>query len=155
MLLFFALPRRGMIANKEGLSFFLIPFRMSFKLRKAMRLTSKKSISALFETGNQVRVSPLLIKHKVEDREMGGAGVQVMFSVPKRKIKRAVDRNRIKRLLREAYRHEQEILKDSISPNKTLRIAVIYLRHTLPTHIELRNALGEALHKLAAGEQKN
>lgn len=76
---------------------------MDFKLRRDERLTSRKQIEYLFAQGKSMNEFPLHIRWNFVPNQQPFP-VKVMFSVSKKKFKRAVDRNRIKRLLREAYR---------------------------------------------------
>lgn len=72
-------------------------------LNRTERLKEQRWISQLFEEGLLVRSGALAMKYVPAD--WGSAvSVKVAFSVPKRRFKRATDRNRIKRLMREAYR---------------------------------------------------
>ena len=76
---------------------------MNFKYSKQDKLKSKKLIEQLFTEGKSVTAYPLkliYLKTEFEDDSILKTGV----SVSKRLHKTAVDRNRIKRLLREAYR---------------------------------------------------
>jgi ribonuclease P protein component len=76
---------------------------MQFKYRKQDKLKSKKSIERLFNEGKSVTVYPLkliFLQTEFEDNSILKTGV----SVSKRLHKTAVARNKIKRLLREAYR---------------------------------------------------
>ena len=85
---------------------------MNFKFPKKEKLKSKKQIEKLFEEGESLKVYPLRIRFlKVDEEEKP---LQVAFSVPKRNFKRAVDRIRIKRVLREVYRKNKEILNQDI-----------------------------------------
>ena len=58
----------------------------------------------------------------------------MLVSVPKKHFHHAVDRNRVKRQVREAYRRRKQILYDALPENKTLLLAFVWLsdRH-LPT----------------------
>lgn len=76
---------------------------MDFTFSKQEKLKHKKLIETLFSEGKSVTVFPLRIVFLENDHD-GSKPLQVSFSVPKRLIKRAVDRNRIKRQLRESYR---------------------------------------------------
>lgn len=77
---------------------------MSYSFPKSEKLCSKKRIEKLFRQGNSVQSFPLkMIFVRVDDLPEQ-IPFQVMVSVPKRHFKRAVHRNRIKRLLRESYR---------------------------------------------------
>ncbi|RNC88133.1 MAG: ribonuclease P protein component [Winogradskyella sp.] len=76
---------------------------MSFKYSKKDKLKSKKLIEQLFSEGKTITVFPLrlvYLKTKFQDDSILKTGV----SVSKRLHKNAIDRNRIKRLIREAYR---------------------------------------------------
>ncbi len=76
---------------------------MDFTLGKEEKLKGRKLIEFLFTEGVRVKSYPIqliFIKNKFETE----APIKVGFSVPKRNVKMAVNRNRIKRLLREVYR---------------------------------------------------
>ena len=70
----------------------------------------------------------------------GCAPVQILISVPKKRFKHAVDRNRVKRQIREAYRQHKQILDGIISEEKLLLIAFIWLsdRHCPTQEVERR-----------------
>ncbi|RBW59888.1 ribonuclease P protein component [Tenacibaculum sp. E3R01] len=79
---------------------------MRFTLGKEERLKSRKLIGKLYEEGKSIRVFPLRMVY-IQTEHTSKYPAQVGMSVPKRNFKRAVDRNRIKRLLRESYRREK------------------------------------------------
>jgi len=88
---------------------------MEASFTKAERLTGKKIIEDLFRNGASVKQYPfVLLWKKVEDN--GSAPARLAISVPKRRVKLAVNRNRIKRLVRESYRTQKQplyqLLKD-------------------------------------------
>lgn len=120
------------------------------KLPKSRRLTSKKDIGTLFESGKNIHAAPLLLKYIWA--ESTGPPVQVLFSVPKRKVKLAVNRNRIKRIMREAFRYEQGLLKDTVVANKTLQVAVICLVPYTPSHWDVKEAMARGLVKISMEE---
>ena len=80
----------------------------SFTLRKEERLCSRKALEQLFEGSNK---SILVYPIRTIYQETEETGIRIMVSVSKRFFKRAVKRNRIKRLLREAYRLNKHLLK--------------------------------------------
>ena len=82
-------------------------------LGKKERLKSKKLIGKLFEEGKSIKKYPFRLIYLIQDKNSFKIKTQASFSVPKRNFKKAVDRNRIKRLIKEAYRLEQrKILQD-------------------------------------------
>lgn len=88
---------------------------MRFTFGKEEKLKSRKQIERLFAEGNMVKEFPILMKFlKIDDNDFP---IKAAFSVPKRNFKLAVDRNRIKRLLRETYRLNKYILLNNIEGN--------------------------------------
>ena len=97
---------------------------MKFTFNKKDRLKSQKLIEKLFLEGKSVTSFPLkLIYLKTE--ASGGHIIKAGVSVSKRNFKKAVDRNRIKRLLRECYRLNRDIYFNNISTSYALMILYI------------------------------
>ena len=107
---------------------------------KSERIVSKKLMNELFTmSGSQSMVAfPIRAIYRVNKRQEsedqsreneGGRTVapQILISVPKRHFKHAVDRNRVKRQLREAYRLNKSILCDSLISGHQLLIAFVWL----------------------------
>jgi ribonuclease P protein component len=84
---------------------------------KQERLTSKKLIEELFKRGSSVYLYPFRLQY-LPGPPSSLAVPQVLFSVSKRNFKRAVDRNTIRRRMREAYRTNRHELLTAISPEK-------------------------------------
>lgn len=87
---------------------------MKFTYGKREKLKSKKSIERLFTEGNSVSAYPLrmvFLKEEASENFPFLAGV----SVPKRKVKKAVNRNKIKRMMREAYRFKKSLFIQSVN----------------------------------------
>jgi len=84
---------------------------MEFKFQKQEKLKRKKLIEQLFKEGKSVTIFPLRLFY-LQCEHGGIKPIRAGFSVSKKKFKRAVDRNRIKRQLREAYRlNKAEVYK--------------------------------------------
>ena len=82
---------------------------MKFSFPKSEKLKSKKAIKLLFEEGNTITKYPI----KLHYLSVGNSyKTKAAFSIPKHNFKKAVTRNRIKRQLREAYRHHKHLLKN-------------------------------------------
>jgi len=93
---------------------------------KEERLCSKKLIDFLFANSQTFYVNPFKIKWVYEDFETE-LPAQSLVVVPKRYFKKAHDRNKIKRQIREAYRKNKKILYDPLIINrKKIAIAIIY-----------------------------
>jgi ribonuclease P protein component len=96
-----------------------------FTFHKAERLSSQKIIGELFSSGESFLSYPLkVVFMKTELPEL--LPVQAAFTVSKRNFKRAVDRNLLKRRMREAYRLKKNELYSEID-EKTLPIAIMFV----------------------------
>jgi len=87
---------------------------MQFTYNKHEKLKSRKLIKQLFEDGKAVTVFPLRLIYLKKDFEAKNP-VKTSVSVSKRNFKLAVDRNRIKRLMREVYRLNKPFLYKNVS----------------------------------------
>lgn len=85
--------------------------------RKEEKLKKKKLITELFTTGKSISVFPLKLVYLEMDHE-SNYKIQAGVSVSKRNFKRAVDRNRIKRLMRETYRKNKYLIYNSEDTKK-------------------------------------
>lgn len=83
-----------------------------YGLLKTERLTGKNNIANLYAKGRKRLETPLMATY-VKTANKGE--VRVLFSVPKRYFRKAVDRNRYKRLLRESYRLNKETVTTVIT----------------------------------------
>ncbi len=103
---------------------------MKNTLSKSDRLTNAVIISQVYDKGRHLNDYPFKV---VWLKEVGEIGLKVVFSVPKRKFKRAVDRNQIKRQLREAYRkYKHESQKAAENKNIRVSLFLIYLGKDIP-----------------------
>lgn len=116
--------------------------RITFK--KNERLKSRKAIEALFSEGKSFKKYPVkLFFLPKEDFE----NTQVAFAVPKRLFKSAVDRNRIKRQLREAYRLQKHVFTDN--NGKKFALLLLYLGNEKPQYATIEIAMSILLKKLS------
>ena len=98
----------------------------NYSFGKKEHLKSNQSIQDLLKNGQTVSGYPLKIYWKISSDNHQKSPVRVAFSVPKRKFKRAVDRNLIKRRIRESYRLNKYILVNPLR-DKELNVIMIIL----------------------------
>ncbi|XOV92270.1 MAG: ribonuclease P protein component [Bacteroidota bacterium] len=117
--------------------------RVRFTFQKSERLTGKKSIEELFKNGSSFYIHPIAFKFMLVDASVSH---RVLFAVSKRSLKRAVDRNLIKRRLREAYR----LNKHQLSPknNSFYNLAFIYADTKILSYEEIETKLYQLLKRL-------
>ena len=97
-------------------------------LTKAERLCSKTMIERLFAGGNHsFPAFPLRIVYMWLEPEEGTADASILISVPKKRFKRAVKRNLVKRQVREAYRRNKHLLLDVLKQHDGKRIAMAFI----------------------------
>ena len=107
------------------------------------KLKSRKLIDALFEKGKSVTVFPLRIYYL--PLEEASDSYKTGVSVPKRIFKLAVDRNRIKRLLREAFRKNKYLVYEKHAQHFALLI--VFIGKQTPDYEFVEQKLQKALKK--------
>ena len=92
-------------------------------------MVSLKLIEALFGGGcsQSVAAFPLRAVYMLSERQPDDTPVQLLISVPKKRFKHAVDRNRVKRRVREAFRQHKDLLNRAIPDTHRLLLAFIWL----------------------------
>lgn len=122
----------------------------SLTFSKRERIVSRKLIEQLFSKGSSHSTSafPLRIVYMQTPREE--IPVQILVSVSKRHFKHAVDRNRAKRQVREAYRHHKQLLTENTPDDKSLAIAFIWLSDTPCDSRQVDRSVRKLLEKVAA-----
>ncbi len=86
---------------------------MKYTLGKKERLKSKKLIEKLYKEGTSVKAFPLRMVF-LQTEHTSDYPAQVGVSVAKRNFKKAPDRNRLKRVMRESYRLQKEIVYNNL-----------------------------------------
>ncbi|WBX71266.1 ribonuclease P protein component [Tenacibaculum retecalamus] len=125
---------------------------MRFTLGQQERLKSKKLIEKLYEEGKSIKVFPLRMVY-VQTEHTSKFPVQVGVSVPKRNFKSAVDRNRIKRLLRETYRKEKHTVYDAV--NQPYVFMISYLAKDEWTYADIERKMQKLLTLFVAETTKD
>lgn len=127
-----------------------LPPSPDFSLKKTERLCSKKAFEFLFANSKTVFIHPLKIIY-ASTKTSGPGLTQVAFGVSKRNFKRANKRNRIKRLLREAYRKHKFLAKDGFNQY----LMVMYIAKEIENYQEIEIKLTKALDIISAKIEKN
>ena len=132
--------------------------RNSSSFPKKEKLVSRKLIDRLFVGGGSksmscfpLRLVFMVLDHNDEALENKGshvdmADVQMMISVPKRYFKHAVDRNKVKRQVREAYRCHRDLYE--LPEGKYLAMAFIWLDHQHHETAEVEDKVVNLLRRL-------
>ena len=99
------------------------------KFPKKERLDSRKQIEMLFGGGGSLSMAafPVRVVYIKKERARGDVPVQLLVSVSKRHFKHAVDRNRVKRQIREVYRQNKQLLCDVVPETEQVLMALVWL----------------------------
>lgn len=116
--------------NKGGL--------VRLRLSKSERLSSVKHIDFLFKHCKRIKRFPLALNYVFT--EHAPEPIQAMFAAPKRQFKKAVDRNRVKRVMRDRYRLLKPDFIATIG-QKQMHCALIYIGKTLPDYKAIDKSL--------------
>jgi ribonuclease P protein component len=120
-----------------------------FTLQKDERLKRRKIIEQLFSEGKSMAVFPVRVQYKLYNQILAGP-LQAGFSASSRHFKKSVDRNRIKRLMREAYRLQKAPLHEKLqAKQQQLALFFIYTGRELPDYNTMFEKIGVALNKLS------
>ncbi|MBC8756934.1 ribonuclease P protein component [Kordia sp. YSTF-M3] len=117
---------------------------MKLGFPKEERLKSKKCIDLLFSEGNAVSKFPLRLIYVATDLP-NEIPIHAGVSVTKRRFKKAVTRNRIKRLMREAYRLHKNDVFNKITTSYAFMF--LYIGKQEPTFEEIETSMVQLLQK--------
>ena len=123
-------------------------------LKRNERLKKKQIIQDLFNFGESFHIYPVRVIWKEYENDFISPA-QVLFSVPKKRLRRAVDRNKIKRLLREAYRkNNKELYKFLNKSGKKCALALVYTANEILPYIEIEKRIISVLERLILDYEK-
>lgn len=120
---------------------------------KQERLVSRKRIDLLFSGSRSVAAYPLRAVY-INKVRAGEDAVQLLISVPKKRFHHAVDRNRVKRQIREAYRKNKWLLYDALPADKQLLLAFVWLSDRHLPSAEVEHRVVSLLQRVAEEQKK-
>jgi ribonuclease P protein component len=123
-----------------------------FTYQKTDKLKSRKQTQHLFSTGQAINVFPIRLIYTIEPILNTATNLsltsvlQAGVGAPSRTFRKAVQRNRVKRLLREAYRLEKpNFISQAALDNKRVNLFFLYTDALVLTQVEIQGKLKEAL----------
>lgn len=118
-----------------------------YQFGKNEKLKSRKQIEQLFKEGKSFSNFPFRVVYVFVNEDT--AILQAGFSVSTRYFKKAVDRNRIKRLMREGYRLQKNTLYNAVVASaKKLNVFFIYTGNELPEYELIFEKMGASVKRL-------
>ena len=122
-----------------------------YTLGRNERLKSRKQIEQLFSKGQRFVSPPFRVFYSFQTNQQPAVThlVQAGFGASSRNFKTAVERNRIKRLTKEAYRLQKNVLHDKLKEqNRKLDVFFIYTGKELPVYAVIYQSISMTLAKL-------
>ncbi len=120
--------------------------KQRYTFKKDEKLKSRKTIEQLFKDGQSFSNFPFRVLWKFNDAAK--VLLQTGFAVSSKHFKKAVDRNRIKRLMREAYRLQKNELQLQLQEQKRIAVFIIYVGNELPDHTFIFEKMDHVLKRL-------
>lgn len=119
-----------------------------FRFTKQEKLTGETVVTELFLQGASFIAYPVRVVWSASKSE-DSPSLKVLMSVPKKKLKHAVDRNRVKRLLREAYRlHKEELTTMVTVQQLQVRMAFVWIPNEVLDYAKVERKVIDALSKM-------
>lgn len=119
----------------------------SFSYNSIEKLKSKKQLDALFKNSKTFTVFPIKLFYALQEQQDNS--IKTGVGVSSRNFKKAVQRNRVKRLLREAYRLEKEPLHTYLNSNKKqLALFLLFIDKELPQYDTLKAKMKLCIQRL-------
>jgi len=122
---------------------------MDYKLKKDEKLCSRTATGRLFDEGKSLMAFPLRAAYRL--RECGDHPVQFLISIPKKRIRKAVQRVTLRRRTREAYRlNRRQVLLPALQQHGVgVDIAFVYLDSTAAPYAVIEEKMISLLSRIA------
>ena len=131
--------------------------KIIYSFGKKERLSNKKSIAWLSEKGSSFWMNSFSVVWSYSDRALPSPA-QMAVSVTKKSFKSAVDRNRIKRLVRESWRFNKKSLYDLLNEKeKQIIIMLVFTGKEVPGFHDVNSQVINVISKISlllAGQEK-
>ena len=108
-------------------------------------LKSKKTIERLFNHGKSVYCDPVRLIYLVDEPRQQNT-METLFTVPKRKFKRAVKRNLLKRRMREAFRNKVYLLDPLLEKDLVPNLVLVYNAEELYSYKKIESGIEKSFH---------
>jgi ribonuclease P protein component len=124
-------------------------------LGKEERLKKRKVLESLFKDGKKISSGWMRIVWMESEESSDKFPLQVAFSVSKRYFKRAVDRNKLKRLMRETYRKNKEHIYSFLNENNLkCALVFIYNKKEPESYLNVEEKINQSLIRLEESIKK-
>lgn len=121
-----------------------------FSFGKAEKIYLKDEIEAVFASRASFVNYPARTLYLLRDGLPGEPRVKLLISVPKKRIRHAVGRNRVKRLFREAFRLRKEEFSALVPSGSSLLVSMVFVADKVCSFSDAEASISKALAKLAA-----
>lgn len=120
-----------------------------YTLGKEERVTGEKRIEKLFTDGQSFIAYPLRVVFIVYECEKRYP-ISILISIPKKRLRLAVERNRMKRLIREAYRLNKHLFDgECLQEGQALDMAFIYVKNEMAEYAAIEKGVKKALREVS------
>jgi ribonuclease P protein component len=152
--------KNSKLSSGSFFNFTVLENKPTYTLGKNERLKSRKAIEQLFTVGKSFSLFPFKVVYQKtlislsdevaeEHQTANDEKLKCAFSVSKRHFKKAVYRNRIKRLMREAYRLQKMELQNKLQQiNGELTVFILYVSNELPEYTMMVSKMSAVLKRL-------
>ncbi|MDR2064828.1 MAG: ribonuclease P protein component [Prevotellaceae bacterium] len=118
--------------------------------KKSERLCLRKDIESVMRNGKKFLAYPFFVNYEIKDEDkQNGGTVKIAISVTKRNFKKAVDRNLLKRRIREAYRQHKHDLEIACNQNKVINAIIVYVSKEKLPYEDIKKGIIKLLENLA------
>lgn len=134
---------------------FFMTTEQRFTFSKDERVTGTNRVDRLFESGDSFMAYPLRVVYGKREK-INSTQLSILVSVPKKRLRAAVDRNRMKRLIREAYRLNRPLIfTQGRIIDAHYDIAFVYVKNEKDSYKNIEKAVRKALQIIADKEKEN